>query len=101
MSHNLVGLGVGLFVIGLSHYCMWPGLIARFNEFVPLESMGLISGLVSAALSLGMFLSSPFITLVGSVTGNDSPRMPIPVGTAILLVIAVVFFLLGKLKKAE
>ena len=75
------------FMTGFAIFTIQPASIMEFTEALPPEKIAAASGIFTACLGLGGFLTSPYVALITSVTGNDSPRLPIPVGAVLTPVV--------------
>ena len=80
-------LMVGSFMTGFAIFTIWPASIMEFTEALPPEKIAAASGIFTACLGLGGFLTSPYVALITSVTGSDSPRLPILVGAVLTAVL--------------
>ncbi len=82
---------VSTFMTGFAIFTIWPAAVMTFTNILPPEGLSLATGIFSASLGLGGFLTSAYVALVTSITGNDSPRFPILVAVVITAVIDVIW----------
>lgn len=78
--HHAAGMGLGLILMGIGNYTVWPGLVADFHTYVPEEHMTMASGLAAVGINAGMFLGSPFILAAAAISQSDSLRLPLLYG---------------------
>jgi len=93
----MAATGLGGFAI----FIIWPACIMGFGETLNPKGVTLASGIFTAFIGVGGFLASPYISLVGTVVGNNDPRMPILVGLIGTIIIAVLWTLVILSKKKE
>lgn len=84
-------LMAGSFLTGFAIFTIWPASIMRFTEALPPEKIVTASGIFTACLGLGGFLTSPYVAIITRVSGNDSPRLPLLVGVVLTAVIGVIW----------
>ncbi len=85
-------LFLGAVLIGVAIHWVWPACVMTFSALQGKQGT-LASGLFISCLHLGTFLSAPFIGLVEGVSGSADPRVPLAVGTAGTVVIAMAWAL--------
>lgn len=95
---NVPLLIIGSFLTGFAIFTIWPASIMDFTEALPEDQIAAASGVFTACLGLGGFLTSPYVAIITSVSGSDSPRLPILVG-AILTAVIGVFWTIYELRK--
>lgn len=95
---NVPLLIIGSFLTGFAIFTIWPASIMDFTEALPADQIAAASGVFTACLGLGGFLTSPYVAIITSVSGSDSPRLPILVGAVLTAVIGV-FWTIYELRK--
>ena len=80
-------LMIGSFLTGFAIFTIWPAAMMIFSAILPADKMSMASGIFSACLGVGGFLSAYYVGIVANITGNSSPRFPIFVGMIITAVI--------------
>lgn len=80
-------LMIGSFLTGFAIFTIWPAAMMIFSSILPADKMSMASGIFSACLGVGGFLSAYYVGIIASVTGNTSPRFPIFVGMIITAII--------------
>lgn len=88
----VVGVLMGLFV-----FILWSAHITEFGQKVSPADMAMASGIFVGVTNLSIFLSSPFVGIIGRVLG-DNPRMPLMAGGIGTLIVGAIYVLttLGK-----
>lgn len=102
-AHNVPLMAVSSLILGAGVFIVWPSTIYDYSEYVPDEKQSLASAIFTSGMTFGCFLAGYFITLVGNVSGNTDPRLPVKVGFFVVLVIGIIWSLLaikGKAKSA-
>lgn len=92
-------LMVGSFLTGLAIFTIWPASIMEFTEALPPEKIVTASGIFTACLGLGGFLTSPYVAIITKVSGSTSPRLPILVGVILAAVIGAIWSVASISKK--
>lgn len=88
-------------ILGIFIFSNWAGSFVEFNEIVAPEAMPMASGMFTACLGGGGFLSTFFMMLVQNISGSADPRTPILYGGVLLLVIAAVWMVYKMAQKKQ
>lgn len=101
-TRNIVVLCVFIFFAGIGFSSVQASCMMILSMTAPAEKIVLSSALMMAMFNLGMFLSSPYESLVGAITG-DALYLPLYIGTVVLIVLAVLYGMLlrGTLEKVQ
>ncbi len=99
-SANLALFIVGMMLVGvgLTGITIGTPMLVSMATSAAAATAGM--GFVAAFMNLGSFLSSPYMTLVGSVTGQTSPRfMMLASGVLVLVFSAVLVLVVARVKQ--
>ncbi len=97
---NIALLMIASILGGAAMYVIMPALMMQFGEMLPPNDVATASGIMTACVNFGVFLASPYIGLVATVTGNSNPRLPLLIGAIITLIIAIPWTIM-KLKEKQ
>lgn len=84
-------LTIGAFMTGMGVFFVWPGSIAWLEKRIAPEALSPASGLFAALFQFAAFLSTPYTSLIGNVFGSADPRLPLIVGTVVMIVVALIW----------
>ena len=93
-------LAVGFFIGGISFSSMQAGLMMLIGLICAPQRVGFASALMMIFVNLGGFLCSSWEMVIGLVTG-DSLYMPLFIGAAIFIILAVILFVKSPFPKKE
>lgn len=91
LARTVPVMAVAIFIAGLAVQIVWPATMNRYSEYVPSKQLGMASALFLSGMNLGCFFSSFYISLVGSITGNQSPRFPSIIGFWMIVICSAVW----------
>jgi len=93
-------VGVMLVGVGLTGITIGTPMLVSMATSAAAATAGM--GFVAAFMNLGSFLSSPYMSLVGAVTGQNSPRfMMLASAVLILIFSAILVFVVLRVKAGE
>ena len=90
-GNSLVLMVASEMCIGFATYLLWPGCCSDFAAMVSPDRLPLANGVISALWNLGVFLSAPYIGVVGAVTGDASPVTAVRVTLWLMLALSAVW----------
>ena len=93
-------LAVGFFIGGISFSSMQAGLMMLIGLICAPQRVGFASALMMIFVNLGGFLCSSWEMVIGLITG-DSLYMPLFIGAAIFIILAVILFVKSPFPKKE
>lgn len=91
LARNIVLLCVMIFIAGMGFAATQSGAMMVTGVSVSKSSVAMVSSLIMACFNIGMFLCSPFQSLVGSIPGCDQLYVPLYIGAAVFVFGAVFF----------
>ena len=77
---SVPGYCAGTFLCGFGLYNVFPGSLAFLSKRVRESEFALATSLFSAIANLAMFMSTPFISFVETLTGSSNPHLPLAAG---------------------
>ena len=86
---NIILLGFGFFIGGISMACMQAGVMLFLGKACSFSQLGFASALMIALMNLGAFFCSTWESLIGKITG-DALYAPLYVGSAIFVIVAAI-----------
>ncbi len=95
-GHSIALLAIGSFLGGAAVFYMMPGTLAWFAERFGDVHVTFASAVLQAALGVGGFCASPWMTAVASVTGSADPRLPIMIGSVVMAICTVIWVLYAR-----
>lgn len=102
LATNIVVLCIMIFLGGMGFSTTQSGAMMVTGAVVSKTKVAMASSLIMACFNIGMFLCSPFQSLIGSIPGCDQLYVPLYIGTAVFLIGAVFFAIYNSFKvKAE
>lgn len=90
MAKSIPLLCVTTFLGGMGFSTAQTGAMMVTGASVPKTAVAMASALIMACFNLGMFICSPFQSLIGAITG-DSLYVPLYIGAVVFVVCAVFF----------
>ena len=90
ISNTIVALCIMIFIGGMGFSMTQATSMMVLGMTTTSSKIAIASAGMMSLFNLGMFLSSPFDSLVGAITG-DSLYMPLYIGAVILMAFAIVF----------
>ena len=84
-------LCITIFLGGMGFSTTQSGAMMVTGSSVAKSSVAMASSMIMACFNLGVFLCSPFQSLIGSIPGSDALYAPLYIG-AVIFVIGAVFF---------
>ena len=90
-AHNIPLMVISALLLGVGVFVVWPSTIYDYSQYVPEEKQSMASAIFTSGMTFGCFLTSYYITLVGDVTGNSNPRLPIVFGFFIVLALGIIW----------
>lgn len=88
---NLPMMYAGEFIAGLGYAQFMPGLFQVAGVSVKPHIVGFATSIIMTMMQISSFLASPFCNIVQAITG-DGVMMPVYVGVAGIIIIAVIVF---------
>lgn len=97
---NIVLLCVMIFLGGMGFSTTQSGAMMVTGASVSKSSVAMASSMIMACFNIGMFLCSPFQSLIGKITG-DQLYVPLYIGAAVFVLGAIFFAIYNPFKKAS
>lgn len=90
-SPNSVLYIAATFVSGMAFFGMIPATIIEFGKYVDKRRIGTATGVYTALTNVGAFLAAYYIGAVGSISGDQNPRLPLYAGVILVLAVSVLW----------
>lgn len=91
LATNIVLLCVMIFLGGMGFSTTQSGAMMVTGASVSKSVVAMASSLIMACFNIGMFLCSPFQSMIGSIPGCDQLYVPLYIGAAVFVLGAVFF----------
>lgn len=91
LATNIVLLCVMIFIGGMGFSTTQSGAMMVTGASVSKSAVAMASSLIMACFNVGMFLCSPFQSMIGSIPGCDQLYVPLYIGAAVFVIGAVFF----------
>lgn len=104
LATNIPLLCVTIFLGGMGFSTTQSGAMMVTGSSVSKSAVAMASSMIMACFNIGMFLCSPFQSLIGSIPGCDQLYVPLYIGAAVFVIGAIVFAVYNPFaggKKAE
>lgn len=90
-GHSVASIVVGVLLNGTAVQTVWPGTVNSYSQYVPKDKQPLAIGIFVAGMNIGCFLTTYFIQAVMTITGSDSPRVPVQYGFVFVTIASVIW----------
>lgn len=90
-SNSLLILTIGCFIVGFGLSILMPAIFMDIGTMVSPAGFAMASGILMAFMNIGGFISTFYMQMIASATGNDSPKFPIFITMICYAIIAVVW----------
>lgn len=103
LAKNIVLLCVMIFIGGMGFSTIQSSAMMVTGASVSKSAVAMASSMIMACFNIGMFLCSPFQSLIGSIPGSDQLYVPLYIGAAVFVLGATFFAVYNPFstKKAE